>query len=200
MTITDNDLYTEKELIDLYIELSNISPIAEWNEESLSDNPPILVRFRAFKALFRAFYGQYNLELVKCFVDELPVKIFGDGLKRSLFDELYRQGKIKSDVKFEDVEPKLIEHYFLPHEFIKLKKILANLKDFSQASGKMYVDDASIIAHGIWEDIDPEKIVSIDLILKSLYNPDHKTFTKQELIEKYDFPDVDLTDIDAEWF
>jgi len=44
---------------------------------------------------------------------------------------------------------------------------------------------------------DQEK--TIERILVYLLNREEKVFSKSEMIQKFDFPDVDLDDIDMEW-
>jgi len=36
-------------------------------------------------------------------------------------------------------------------------------------------------------------------IMRSMISPSDKTISKDELVRNYDFPDVDLTDIDVAW-
>ena len=52
---------TARDLLHLYLDLRGMVPdLQEWSEDSLSSNPPRLVRLKQLKALFRAFEIPWN--------------------------------------------------------------------------------------------------------------------------------------------
>ena len=55
--------------------------------------------------------------------------------------------------------------------------------------------------HKIKEVIMAIRQITADMvaIMRSMISPSDKTISKDELVRNYDFPDVDLTDIDVAW-
>ena len=51
----------------------------------------------------------------------------------------------------------------------------------------------------VLEDIDLSKLKEIESLLCCILDPQSQSFSRQELIDQYGFPNVNLRDIDMEW-
>ncbi len=47
---------------------------------------------------------------------------------------------------------------------------------------------------------DPKKLGEIRILLENMLDPQQKTISREELVKKYNFPDVDLEAIDLDWY
>jgi len=192
----DKDTYTAKDILDLYLEFVCMEPDKNvWDEDWLQNNDPKLFRLKILKSLFRAF-------------DLGEIKDFDDGsfiLKRKLEDYDFLKKKIVSDL---GTKPGLaysqaldlsdIAYMFQTWllQLIECEKVIKSYSFVMMVSEQTYYTFHKIKEVNI---AIRQSITDMNSIMSAMISPLGHTISKDELVRTFDFPDVDLTDIDAEW-
>ncbi|OJJ20079.1 hypothetical protein BKI52_16535 [marine bacterium AO1-C] len=205
--IIEQTTYQAKDFLTLFFEFKGMVPKpSEWGLESLTGNEPRYYRLMQLQALMRAF--------------DLGEDLFGDFQNRLFLEK-------RSHDDFEDLFAD-IEQYALENEFERKKlsdspelirkqtfveMIFQTYLNFSWQVRTLlsfnsgWLETGSISSrytihktHELLKSIDITKLEAIDHILCSIIDPQQRTYTKSELIRNYGFPDVDLDDIDMEYY
>ena len=192
----DKDTYTAKDILDLYLEFTYMEPDKNvWDEDWLQNNDPKLFRLKILKSLFRAF-------------DLGEIKDFDDGsfiLKRKLEDYDFLKKKIVSDL---GTKPGLaysqaldlsdIAYMFQTWllQLIECEKVIKSYSFVMMVSEQTYYTFHKIkeVNMGI-----RQSTADMSEIICAMISPSRKTIVREELVSNFDFPDIDLADIDAEW-
>jgi len=192
----NNETYTAKDVLDLYLEFEGMQPEQDtWAEGNLQDNPPRFYRLKALGSLFRAF-------------DLGDTKEFAKGtfaLKRKIEDysTLIKQMKseLRTITKFRKGEQlTLNEIAFLFKRLLEYRKRWDYVTGFSSG---LYVCSAKYrYAFYKINQVNSQihdKISPVNDILSFIMSPVGKVVSKEELMKLFNYPDVDLSDIDDEW-
>lgn len=185
----------------------------EWNYKSLNYNKPRQIRFQQINSLLKAFTLTENKNIltktVNYFNPNLNVEIKsilnGDFIKNRELEEyselidFAKQFLQKNNYNI-DIPVRLIELSFIYPKMIEYKKKLRGLIEFNsgwlEASGT-FTNFHIVLTSSISSNLN-DKYNDLDQVIELFINPKKKYFTEKELIEKYNFPDEDLQQIDMD--
>jgi hypothetical protein len=184
-------------LLSDYLALCRLGPTPdEWNTLTLSNNPPRYYRFQRIKSCFKAL--DLNPSLISTF--EL-----GPFEKEFIMSDIEKVEQILAEifsldhgVYIDERSPNILPGLF--EQFFKLYKNLMDLR-------KTYADLLATPSHFMIPILAKEEVTKNGYILEDavwnvlvyLLNKEGLTFKRSELIEQFDFPDVELYEIDLEW-
>jgi len=203
--------YMAKDFIDIYLEFVNLVPnLSEWNEEAISFNPPRLYRFQQLKSLMKAF--EIGEDLLKDFKrgkflrnrNMFEYKLIDNDVEKYIDSTESQRRKERQKQQLEEDKIKAgISLLFTFTKFLEvieradqLLKINSGVMEAGTLMGGYTVNKVWDLAHSI----DKEKLDEVKELLCSMIDSEQKSFSRKILIEKYNFPDVDLEDIDMEWW
>ncbi|HEY3372798.1 MAG TPA: hypothetical protein VGK10_18255 [Prolixibacteraceae bacterium] len=198
--------YTALDLVDKVIELSTMSPYSDdWSFEKQKDNAPRLVRLQQIQALMHAFVPELLEkeelgEAIECFtrgqfIEHRPEKQYDTLLAemhRTIAESRYPTGKPR-EIGLRHME---YSYYHLLDYYSRLKKLLNYNKGVMEISYPFYFH--FIVTDGASDSI-AAPTDAIARLLTMFIDPQGKSFTREELIERYDYPEDDLLDLDLDW-
>ncbi len=203
--------YTVKDFLDIYLQFVNLVPKrSDWNEEATSSHPPKLYRLQQLKSLMKAFdIGEdvsKNFKNGKFLRNRKPFeyKLINNDVERYVDNIESQSYKKRKKEQLEDY--KMQWGSSLSFTFTKFLEVIERADKLLKInSGVM---EASTLMGGytvnkVWDlaqSIDKEKLDEIKELLYSMIDPQEKSFSRKLLIEKYNFPDVDLEAVDIEWY
>lgn len=196
--------YTAYDFLSKYYEFKGLVPNNdEWSVESLSDNPPRLYRFLELQSLMKAFNLGDNL--IKDFAHQ------GFLTKRSTADFKPIIKDIEDYAMNDELEKSLKQ--FKSYRKYQGDMVYNYFFRFSEAMRNMLNFNSGVLEAGLVESryfirktqhvlntIDISKLKEIEDLIVLIIDPKKQTFTKGELVNKYEFPDVDLQSIDSDWY
>jgi len=205
-------------LLDEIFEFTEMTPNSiEWNLKSLKANPPRQIRLRRIESLLTAFCSiDINESLLSkaksIFFDHHKITIAsflqGDFIKARSIDEYSEVIKFIKDfvkTKVGDVDRKreirIEELVFIFPFLINFKKQIRSLLTFN--SGWLEAgSDVALFSIYLTDSIS-EKLAGnyseLDYFIELFINPKRLIFTKEEMIDKYNFPKEDLNDVDSDF-
>jgi len=187
------ETYSVKNVLDLFLEFKGMQPDEDtWTQDLLQDDPPRFYRFKMLQSLFKAF-------------DLGDVREFDEGafvLRRKIEDysALVKQMKseLKSVTKFRKGEEiTLHEIAFLFRRLMDYRRRWDRVINFS--SGLLACSARYRYASYKTSEVNSQirdKIAPINDILTVIMSPMLKVISKEELLTHFDYPDIDLSDID----
>lgn len=180
-------------LLDQLLDLTSYSPVIEdWNEGLFKDNPPRSIRLKRINSYLKAlnidcnYATLFNGEFVKdtqCYSINKLIELYPEARNSD-----FTYGADQQD--WEAFYKQLMKHVLLVDEVLNFN---SGLLSASGLYGSLYII-SSKTNNQIRKAIGKEKI-----ILTWLLNPEKVEMSIDELINKYDYPDVDLSEIDLEW-
>lgn len=193
----DSKINPAQILISDYLELKHLEPRSEeWGSATFKKNPPRFYRLERIKSCLRAL-GMHPIPIMKFENGEFLID-------RDL-NELYEVERILLNAFNLDYDSFVQERGVdqLPHLFSGFLNLLINLNKVRKTfSGTLAASDHYLTPIFAAKQI-TEKNEGYEETIKDalvfLLNSANKTFTEKEMVEKYDFPDVDLLDVDLEW-
>lgn len=186
------------QLLTSFLELYTLSNnIGKWSKDNFTNNPPRLYRLQAIEALMKALQ-------INCSYQEFQYGEFLLGQNQLVQSELITKIKKSYPILFQTInteEKKQIDGQFMFEilfsyrmQLQKLTSVKDSVLEYSE-NNRYSILIIDTINNKLQSDIK-----AIDNILEYLINPNQINITKQELIEKYNYPVGDLDDIDSEWF
>lgn len=180
---------TARSLLLEFLNLRSMSPkLREWTEEQFANNPPRLFRLRQLVALFRAFGIPWN-----------PTS-FVQG--KFIEPDLPRYAALLSKLTAE--MPHGSAHWTHSHQLpqffsilLDFRKRVENVLDFS--SGVQEASGLYLHAHrkaGELNSVIQDNIAIIEGTLVELISPEAAAFSIEQLTRDFEYPDVDLFEID----
>ena len=187
------ETYTAKDVLDLYLEFEGMQPEQDtWSEEKLQDDPPRFYRFKMLQSLFRAFeLGDIREFDEGTFVSKRKIEDYGTLIKQMKLE-------LKNITKFrkgEDITLKEIA--FLFRKLMDYRRRWDRVIDFS--SGLLACSAKYRYAFYKINQVNSEiqdNISPIIDILTAIMSPIGEVKSQKELLTHFDYPDVDLSDID----
>jgi hypothetical protein len=188
----------EKQLLDVFLDLYTYNnDIKSWSFESFKTNPPRYHRLQILQALMRALsiscsyieFSQGN------FITSVQVEKW-TAFKESIANQL-PQDKIYRPAR-KPLTPNKLGILF---STLMRYRLNAN-KLVSSNNGILTISDDFRIYFDIMNTMNEklsDELVKVDLILLFCINPTGISYTKDELISKFGYPEVDLKGIDIEW-
>lgn len=186
---------TARNLLRGFLELRRLAPdVADWSEDRFSENPPRLFRLRQLVALFRAFELAWNPSLFvegKFIQPASPRYAALLDMMDSTMPEARKHGLGA-------------QHHQLPDCFeilLRYRERVEGILSFS--SGVLEASGLYLYAHwkvGELNRIIQENVAIIEDLLVAFISPEAKEFSVDQLTRDYGYPDVDLFEIDADWW
>ncbi len=210
--------YTAIDLLDKVFEFTEMTPNPkEWKLDALFLNPPRRVRLQQVEALLKAFCvpdaepGFFN-KVKTIFSDQSKISIEaflkGDFIKKRTIDEYSPVVRFIEDFVRNKVEDSrrdrniyIEELAFIFPKLIDFKRQLRWLLTYN--SGWLEAGSkTALFSIYLTNDVAQNLVGKYDQLDKAItlfINPKQLTFTKAELIEKYNFPTESLEDVDMDF-
>ena len=189
--------YRASDFLNLYLDFNSLVPdTRDWKLGKLKNNPPRYYRLKQLNSLLQAFDIGTNL-----LRDFKEFKFLNKRNDNTLLEkEMQKFAKTDPRAKHE-VELGMDSVCTLPaiDNFLRLAENVWELKRFNSGhllSGPLYLRYVTRKVNIFFDSIDFTEITT--LICNSI-DPKDLVFTETELIDKYNFPDVDLEEIDFEY-
>ncbi|MBI5591826.1 MAG: hypothetical protein HY881_15245 [Deltaproteobacteria bacterium] len=195
MTIANNRTITAHDLLLGFLDLRGMTPnFDNWTEELLSDNPPRLFRRRQLVALFQAFGIPWDPQS------------FVEG--KFIHSEHHRYDSLLSKLSVEF--PEEMNHSAWTDD-VRLPRFFATLFSYRMRVERVLsFSDLILTASGLFKlaydkicelnGIIQNNIVNIDDILAALISPEMAAFPIEQIVRDYGYPDVNLCEIDGDWW
>ena len=210
--------YNAADLLNKVLDFTEMTPNSkDWNINSLSGNPPRLIRFLQIESLFQAFFRDYKKHDLSAqsksnaFAEgnkSIQFILSGEFIKRRTIKDykiliryIEDQSKVFADINNKYVEMRFDDIIFLYSTLLDYKKKLREILKYNSRyieAGSPAARFAIYIANSISNELVP-KVAEIDIILDMLLNPKDDIFTQGELITNYGFPPDDLDEVDADF-
>jgi len=185
----------EKELISRMLELNSlVGSVENMTNEKLQDNPPRHYRLKIIHSLMK------SLGLTCSLNDLFSGKFINQSFEKNW--SKIEEGISKFDNSIVDSNNRY-ETYTAIHNYNSLFKYRINLEKLITHNSGVYVASNNfkypiLITKKLNKSIIKTSDI-LDEILGCFLNPNKINYTKKELIEKFNFPDVDLSKIDIDW-
>lgn len=188
----------EKNLLTSFLELYTLSDnVTSWSIANFAKNPPRLFRLQKIDSLMKALNinGTYEQFLYGEFLYEEGRQNCTEFKKRveenysSIFGAITMEEEEDSDFQF--VFEVLFRYRIKLNQLINVKSTVIEASGINRIPIIIMLDIESKLQNDI---------AGIDRILCYLINPKRIAYTKEELKTKYNYPDVDLDEIDLDWF
>jgi hypothetical protein len=188
--------YTAREVIYAYLGLKHLCPNPkDWKISKLSGNPPRLYRLQQLNRLCDAFSVGPSTEFAKGRFVRLH--LLAD--YREVLDLAARE-LVTNKVGLSE---ELFEHDGVEYLFKELLDYRTNLDSALRfSSGVLEASGLYYFAHHRIKRLNTKICDNVDIVedvLELILSPIREKFSAQELIAEYGFPDVDLSNIDADW-
>jgi hypothetical protein len=191
MTTTNDDGITARNFISEFFDLWGLSPdLADWTEERMAGNPPRLIRLQRLIAMTRALGVPWG---PTSFVEGRFIQP-DDSRYASVFEKLAHD--LPRGLR---AEPGQLPQY-LKILFDYRKRIDSALSfsdDVIEASGLF------LHAHrqaGKLNQIIESNLAIVDGALAAVISPEAASFSADQLVRDFGFPDVDLAAVDKDWW
>ncbi len=205
----DSIFLRANDLVDKIIEFQALTPERlQWSEHKLKDNPPRLYLFQQIKALLKILFKNQDLSIEQF--------INGDFIQKNelnTFDSLNKNIIENYDYKESDHYERAVKNFNRFKSNSDIKKIFAfhfkfileleNLSNFNTGmigSGRLTNHYAYSMIRDVTNSIDQEKINNIRNEINYIIDKDQRTFSMLELVENYGYPDLDLEDVNLDWY
>jgi hypothetical protein len=184
---------TARSLLLAFLELRRMSPeFGDWTEDHLASNPPRLFRLRQLVALFRAFGLPWDP----------PAFVEGKFIR----PELPRYAALMSKLLAE--LPKGAGRWPDGHQ---LPEFFAILYDYREQIGRVLAFSSGVLeasglylhAHNKAGELNRVIAANVGIVedaLVELISPEAAAFSLEQLARDFEYPDVDLFDIDSDWW
>ena len=187
-----------KLLIDDYLELKElIKNIENWKEEKIKDNPPRYFRLLRLNACLKALGIQFESwkEFEKGYfkADDSSkidrIKLF------NLMSSLTKNGISQFSILADEMD----YNYYMYMALSMRRNIYQfnALQNTVLTASENYVVPL-LVTDAILDDLNKYS-KTLDELLIQILNPKNVSFSFKEMIEKFDFPDIDLEKIDLDW-
>lgn len=198
------EYYKASDIIPIFIKFSRMTKKEDWNEKALKDNEPRLYRFQQIQALLKAFNvkgGVGSLMEGDFYKEKSWVKqmLYIKDLHENKFilSEYNRLAQIN---EFQSIEQELSYIWLIWHYFLRLAfqfNSLMDINDVKQGGfiGEMCMDVKRHFTSGS----NKEQIDKVFRLLGILLDPFEREISKELLVKKYKFPDVNIDEVDAEY-
>ena len=185
--------FSALDLLEAYLDLHNRdSNASEWSEERFADRPPLFYRYQRLVALAKAFEVEAYLSKFETGSFILSRKHTNYPLLQSDIEEFIKEKNPNIDT-IHELSLQMIYHRFFT--FIHLAEQILDLGVGGEAPlFAVYMTDRMDKFHPKGFQV----LQKIKKLVACLIDPMERKFSKSELMEKYQFPDVELWLIDRE--
>ena len=187
----------EKTLLKNFLELYTLSnDTTKWSVANFAENPPRLYRLQMIAAILKALkiecsyqefeYGEFIFEEGRQNLAGFKTRV--EENYNAVFETINLEDEEHSDFQF--IFEVLLRYRIKLHQFISVKATVL------EAAG---INKIPLMIMSDIEDKLQNDITAIDNILYYLLNPTRIAYSQEELIKKYNYPNVDLNKIDSDW-
>jgi hypothetical protein len=197
---------TAPDLLEKIIEFTNMTPDPEeWSFERQKSNEPRFVRLEQIQALMNAFipeliYSKGIRESIEAFYsgDFMRSRQIKDYRKLlETIDKTIAKSDFRTDRKQKIYVSDLRNNYCsLLNYYLKLNSLINHNKSMMEISYPYFFP--YILTNSISDSLS-SKARKLKPILALFIDPFKRKYTVDELIKQFDFPDVDLIDLDLDW-
>ncbi|MDJ1468675.1 hypothetical protein QNI19_26205 [Cytophagaceae bacterium DM2B3-1] len=192
-------------LLEQYLDLRGFSPEPHsWSEKNFRNNPPRLYRYKQLDSLFQAF--GIDLKYMQSFEEGEFIKARPVTDYTEWFSDIEAYGLQTGLERDRDFNRDTVNHDKLIRIFaylFKYRMVLERTLQYNSgwleagATWARYMIDKT---EGFLNEENRAYIKYLDNLLCFAIDPYQQQYKKYELIEKYGYPDVDLSDIDADYY
>lgn len=198
--------HTALHLLDKVIEFTTMtSDPVEWSYEEQKGNPPRFIRLKQIHSLMDAFIPELmpskdirqsieNL-LVGNFLTNRPLKEYTDLM-----------GKIDKAIensRFSGAQKKKLDVFDLRSNYCNLMDYYLKMNSLINHNNGMmeisYPYMFSFIVTDLVSEALKSKIATLSNLLVEFIDPKNLAYTEEEMISRYNYPVVDLPEVDVEW-
>jgi hypothetical protein len=199
--------YTALDLLDMVIEFTGMTPDSkDWDFKIQKNNTPRFVRLEQIMALMWAFVPEMlgkeeegksieNFYTGDFILHRHPLKDYASlqeeiqmTIEKSRFGRAEKREIDASDLQF--------NYRDLLNYYIKLKKLMGSNSGMIEISYPYYF--SYIVTSSVSNSI-ASQAGTIARLLVMFIDPKGLSFTKEEMIERYYYPEDDLLDLDIDW-
>ena len=192
---TQDQQTTPRDLSLAFLDLLRLSPdVDNWTEEHLANNPPRLFRLRQLVALFRAFDIPWD---PTGFMEGTFIRP-EDARYDSLLVRLTTEMPAGAVLDSRHTRRQLPEFFSILFDY---RRRVDHVLSFS--SGVVEASGLFLLAHkraGAQNQIIDGSLDPIDSTLAELISPVGARFTRKQLVRDFGYPDVDVSEIDVDWW
>lgn len=204
-SIIQQTTITAFDFLNKYFELKRLEPdLRNWSLSALKYNEPRFYRLKELQSLIRAF--DIGTDLKRDFVElnfllkkrtKADFQAIITDVHNYMANHEHHKKYDMDDFRFE-WESRRIISYFL--EFSeKAREFLAFNSGWLEA-GSISARYLITTTGNALSTFDQKELRRIDDLICSVISPSNQSFTQTELIKNFDYPDVDLEDIDMEHY
>ncbi len=192
--------YSALDLLRQYLELCRYTPDhRDWTERALEKNPPRLIRLQRLKAMFHAFGIPFDPQSFRegGFIDwKDPVYEVFLERARSQFLREEAEGRLSGTIELTAFYLKPVFESLLEYR-IALDESLHFNSGVSAAGDLFYFE---LLKINEMNRVIRSRLAIIEDLLVELISPTRQTFSHKRLVKEHGYPDVDLDEIDLDWF
>ncbi len=192
-------------LIKFYEFKSMVPNNYDWYKRTLKNNPPRYYRLLELQSLMKAF--DIGDDLIRDFDNQG----FLDRRNDADFEPIYQD--IEAYARSDEFEKKRFELEkesmrqigvkMIYQHFINFSETIRNTLNFNSGWVETGMINSRYIIHKtnqLLKTIDVNKLKEVEELIALVIDPKQQSFTKGELIRKYNYPDVDLQKIDLNYY
>ena len=183
-------------LLQTILELIDLEPtMKNWNTTISKENPPRFYRLEIIKSMSKALNLSFDPEKFENIISH--EKVYDLEVLKNIYAKYKIDviNKIKTDCSFETSDASCL--------FISLFKYRVRVEHVLQIdAGVLAVSNYSILPIESKRHIDKilrKEMKFIDDVLAYLLNPTALIISKRELMSNYNFPNVNIDEIDIDW-
>lgn len=195
-------LYLLEMIID-YVNMTNND--AEWSFEVQKANPPLFARLLQIQSLLQAFIPELTASEN---IRKSIVNFFAGGfiLHRTMDAYSNMVGLMNHTIdgsRFSHTKKKTLDVFDLQNNYCNLMDYYLKLKNLlNHNQNEMKVSDPGmfsyIVTDAISESIHAEA-ECVSHLLSEFIDPENHAYTEDELVDQFNYPAMDLLDVDMHW-
>ena len=206
LNMNNSPTFTALDLLEKVIDFTNMtSDSVEWSFEKQQKNPPRLVRLQQIQALMEAFVPSLkpNEDIGQSikgfysgnFIIHQPLEKYA-----SLVGEMEKTivGSKFSNARKKEISATHLQRNYrdLMDYYLKINALLNHNKKYLEISYPYLFP--YIVTDGISTSISSNALI-ISTLLASFIDPKRQSFTEDEMIKQFFYPEEDLLDLDLDW-
>lgn len=198
--------HTALHLLEKVIEFTNMTndPV-EWSYEEQKGNPPRFVRLKQIHALIDAFIPE--LMPSKDIRQSIENFYVGNFLtSRSLIEYSDLTGKIDKAIensRFSGAHKKKLDVFDLRSNYCNLMDYYLKLKSIvNHNNGMMEISYPYMFSYIVTDSVSEAiklKVEVIGNLLGEFIDPKNHAYSEEEMVSRFNYPAVDLLEMDVEW-
>jgi hypothetical protein len=191
-------LTLEKRLLFTFLTLYSFEKeVRFWSLENFKDNPPRLYRLQMIDSLMEALDIKSSyLEFTEGkFIAEIQLNKWGD-FKKSIEKILPKEDEASRPMFEIKVNHIMANFRLLMYYRMNAERLISSTSGIYAASGEFrtFVKLMNNTSRKLYKELK-----KIDTILLFCINPNNIYYSEEELVNNFNFPDVNIIDVDMEW-